>query len=238
VVIGVAANDNFGSSVAFSADAKKLVVGAPGELSVEKKGYVTVYVREDIGGNMTQLGQTILGEAVDDFFGDSVDISADGKTLAIGSPGINDRPGYVRVYQLESHDDLDFSWKQLGQNITGEAIADHLGCSVSLSDDGKTLAVGAYKNDYSGHVRIYHLDEDGSWKQLGEDICGEAFSNFRGISVSLSGNGTTVAIGAPWNSDYGTYSGNVKVHRIDSEGSCWEQLGQIIYGETENDYFG
>ena len=82
------------------------------------------------------------------------------------------------------------------------------------------------------------MDEDGSWKQLGEDICGEAVSDFRGISVSLSGNGTTVAIGAPWNSDYGRYSGNVKVHRIDSEGSCWEQLGQIIYGETENDYFG
>ena len=84
--------------MALSADAKTLVVGAPGDDCDTKKGYVKVYFKEDIGGNMTQLGQTILGDAVCDMFGFSVDISANGKFLVIGSPGTwstNDRPGYL-----------------------------------------------------------------------------------------------------------------------------------------------
>jgi hypothetical protein len=71
-------------------------------------------------------------------------------------------------------------WKQLGQNITGEADGDNFGGSVSLSEDGKTLAIGAEDNDNngivedSGRVKIYHLDDDGtSWEQLGQDIDGE-----------------------------------------------------------------
>ena len=237
-VIGDDAGDLLGWSVALSADAMTLVVGAPGSECTGKKGYVKVYHREDTGVNRTQLGQTIHGVAVDDYFGSSVDISADGNYLAIGSPGYwttNDRPGYVRVYHLEIGGDLGFNWKQLGQDINGEANNDMFGNSVSLSDDGKTLAVGAYASDVigdcSGHVRIYHLVDNRIWEQLGHDIYGEATGDQAGTSVSLSGNGTTVAIGTPWNSYNGDYSGHVKVYRIDSDGSSWGQLGQTIHGE-------
>ena len=234
VIVGDAANDSLGTSVALSADANTLVVGAPGFLE-GKEGYVRVYQRKDIGGNMTQLGQTMYGEAVGDIFGYSVDITADGKILAIGSPGIEStngtRPGYVRVYKL---DELGSSWNQLGQNISGEVIGNKFGYSVSLSDDGKTLAVGAL-----GYVRIYRLGDDGSsWEQLGQDNDGEAHFENGEFPVSLSANGTTVAIGAPWNSDNGERSGHVKVYQIDNEGSSWKLLGQIISGEVNYGYFG
>ncbi len=42
------------------------------------------------------------------------------------------------------------SWIQIGQDIIGEANGDEFGWSVSLSDDGKTLAVGARSADVNG----------------------------------------------------------------------------------------
>lgn len=69
----------------------------------------------------------------------------------------NDRSGYTRVYTRE--DDTS-SWSQLGKDIEGEELGDQSGFSVSLSSDGKTVAIGAVYNNgdgkkpYSGHVRI------------------------------------------------------------------------------------
>jgi hypothetical protein len=223
------------------------VVGAPGEYAAnDRKGYVKVYRTARDGGNMTQIGRTIYGNVNGDLFGKSVDISADGKTVVIGSPGYwsgNDMPGYVRFYTLESSDDFDSNnWKP-GQDIIGEAIGDEFGDSVSLSDDGKTLAVGAWGNDgngeSSGHVRIYRLEGyDRSWTQVGMDIDGESADESIGTSISLSRNGTTLAIGAKSSRDNGESSGYVKVYRINSVDSTWVQLGQTLNGTASYDYFG
>ena len=50
----------------------------------------------------------------------------------------------------------------------------------------------------AGHVRVYKYS-DGDWVQLGSDIDGEAASDQSGFSVSLSSDGTIVAIGANGN---------------------------------------
>ena len=64
----------------------------------------------------------------------------------------------------------------------------------------------------SGHVRVYQMDEASSgWQQLGEDIDGEAARDTSGMSVSLSADGRTVAIGSDWNDDNGEKSGHVRV---------------------------
>ena len=47
----------------------------------------------------------------------------------------------------------------------------------------------------SGHVRVYEYSGN-AWTQLGADIDGEAASDYSGYSVSLSSDGTRVAIGA------------------------------------------
>ncbi len=158
--------------------------------------------------NWTQLGQSIHGNETDDYFGSSVDITADGRTIVCGSPGdfwSEDRPGYVRVFKLLSDGDIGTNtWVQIGQDITGEANGDWFGYSVSISDDGETIAVGAPSDDgmngeVSGHVRIYQLDDDGTnWEQIGDDIDGDAAGDGFGGSVSLSANGTIVVIGAPY----------------------------------------
>ena len=86
-------------------------------------------------------------------------------------------------------------------------------------DDGKTLAVGARYNDGNGlnlgHVRVYRMDDSStSWTQVGEDINGEAEYDNSGLSVSLSADGTTVAIGALFNDDNGFASGHVRIFSI------------------------
>ena len=69
-------------------------------------------------------------------------------------------------------------WTQIGGDIDGEAEGDGSGNSVTLSDDGSVVAIGAPTNEgvngrYSGHVRIYQNNND-SWTQIGSDIYGEA----------------------------------------------------------------
>ena len=99
------------------------------------------------------------------------------------------------------------SWSQLGADIDGEAAGDSSGYSVSLSSDGTIVAIGATGNDATdpngGHVRVYEYS-GGSWSQLGADIDGEAAGDSSGYSVSLSSDGTIVAIGATGNDATGS----------------------------------
>jgi len=212
--------------------------------NTDRKGYVRVYHTDKDDGS--RIGQTIYENAIGDLFGWSIDISAEGNNIVLGAPGYSnntDRPGYVRVYSLVSNDEAgDDTWNQIGQDIIGEANGDMFGYSVSISEDGETVAVGAYysgNSHYSGYVKIYRLKDDGmSWGQIGEDIVGEGTKNNAVSSVSLSADGSTIAIGALSADDNGDVSGQVMVYRINSEGSSWERLVQSIYGDNAGDWFG
>ncbi len=179
-------------------------------------GQVKVYRINSVGSSWERLGQSIYGYNEDHRFRQSVDISPYGNTLAVGSPGYP--RGYVRVFSLEEDGNLGTrSWKQIGQDITGEHVGDWFGFSVSLSDDAQILAVGAPLADGkngadSGCVRVYRMDNSKSnWIQLGDEIRGEAAYDHSGKSVSLSVDGDMVAIGSIWNEDYGAESGHVRV---------------------------
>ena len=74
------------------------------------------------------------------------------------------------------------------------------------------------------------------WRQLGVDINGEASGDQSGNAVSLSADGTTVAIGAPSSVTNGANSGHVRVYRYAS--GTWGQLGADINGEASGDQFG
>ena len=53
-------------------------------------------------------------------------------------------------------------------------------------------------SDFRGHVRVYQFLND-AWSKIGDDIDGEAANDESGWSVSLSYDGSTVAIGALYN---------------------------------------
>ena len=68
-----------------------------------------------------------------------------------------------------------------------------------MSSDGNTIAIGAPDNNgaatHAGQVRIYQW-AGSAWNQKGGDINGLAAEDHLGVSVSMSSDGNTVAIGA------------------------------------------
>ena len=213
---GEAADDNSGYSVSLSSDGTRVAIGAYGNDGTDSDaGHVRVYEWNDGTSSWDKLGSDIEGEAADDYSGRSVSLSSDGTRVAIGAPfndGNGNASGHVRVYEFSGGD-----WSQLGSDIDGEAADDNSGYSVSLSSDGTTVAIGAIYNDgtgsNAGHVRIYKLS-GGTWSQLGSDIDGEAVNDYSGLSVSLSSDGTSVAIGAPYNDGSFSNAGHVRVHSM------------------------
>ncbi|MDG1656632.1 MAG: FG-GAP repeat protein, partial [Schleiferiaceae bacterium] len=231
---GEATSDRSGYSVSLSSDGNRMAIGAVNNSGAGTwAGHVRIY--EYSAGSWMQLGSDIDGEAADDFSGWSVSLSSSGDTVAIGARGyLGSDAGNVRIYVYSAG-----SWSQLGADIDGEAAGDNSGWSVSLSSDGTTIAIGAAYNDGNGtdagHVRIYEYSA-GSWTQLGADIDGEAASDFSGSSVSLSSDGTTVAIGARGNDGNGSNAGHVRIYEY-STGS-WTQLGLDIDGDFSLDFSG
>jgi hypothetical protein len=63
-------------------------------------------------------------------------------------------------------------------------------------------------------VRIYAWD-GASWNQLGADIEGEAADNGSDSCVSLSSDGSTVAIGAKSNDGSGSNAGHVRIYALE-----------------------
>jgi hypothetical protein len=237
---GEAAESESGVSVSLSADATIVAIGA--NLYGNNRGRVTVYQYDPNKLDWLKVGKGIDGEADEDKFGISVSLSHDGSVLAIGAhknDGINGiDSGHVRVFQIAKRN----PWVQQGLDIDGEAAGDFSGRSVSLSADGSILAIGAHKNDGingidSGHVRVYQNNK-GLWKQKGQDIDGEAQVDTSGWSVSLSTDGSIVAIGAIFNQGDNSISGHVRVYEFNTSNSSWEQKGDDIDGEVAGDASG
>jgi len=114
------------------------------------------------------------------------------------------------------------SISQVGADIDGEAAGDASGWSVAMSGDGSRIAIGAGGNDddgnadngsSAGHVRIYTLI-NGTWTQTGLDIDGERAGDMSGWSVAMSGDGSRIAIGAPYNDGTGSNAGHVRVYGV------------------------
>ncbi|MDD7887974.1 T9SS type A sorting domain-containing protein [Flavivirga sp. 57AJ16] len=197
-----------------------------------------------------QIGEGIDGEATFELAGKAISLSEDGSIVAIGAylnDENGDRSGQVRVYQ-----DINSVWTQVGTDINGEASDDQSGMALSLSGDGRILAIGAPGNDGdhvdlkddvlcsndigdSGHVRIYE-NIGGNWTQIGDDIDGEAIGDRSGVAVSLSNNGTIVAIGATSNSDNGEGAGHVRIYKNVADN--WIQIGSDIDGQAAQDMSG
>lgn len=230
---GETASDQFGSAVALSADGTTLVVGAP-QFAI---GSGLAQVMSFNGTAWTQLGDDLAAEAAGDNFGNAVAISDDGETIVIGAKyndGTANLAGQARVYTLTGQ-----AWVQSGNDIDGEATGDLFGHAVAISGDGTTVAVGAIKNDGlpndSGHVRVFRFSDD-DWGQIGADINGELAGDESGASLSLSTDGTILAIGATLNDGTGTSAGHVRVYQFAS--NSWSQLGSDIDGEAAGDLFG
>lgn len=236
---GEFANNQSGYATSLNANGNVVAIGAPYNAdNGSSSGHVRIY--ENTEGTWQQKGNDINGVAVSDKFGFSVSISADGNTVAVGAPDSNANgfeSGQVRIFNFQ-----ETNWVQIGSAIDGESVSDHSGFSVSLSKDGSRVAIGAPDNhtivnegSNHGQVRVYE-NQGNNWVQIGGDIHGENPEDNSGYAISLSEDGSVVAIGAPNNTNTLQGAGHVRVYAYELDN--WVQIGEDIDGEAVNDKFG
>ncbi|MEL6656747.1 MAG: T9SS type A sorting domain-containing protein [Bacteroidota bacterium] len=225
---GEASNDDFGRSVSLSADGSRLAIGADNG-GANNGGYAKIY--ELNGNTWVQLGADIDGASSGGRFGRSISLSSDGNRVAIGAP--NNRQ--TRIYEWNGS-----TWVQVGLSINGGGVSLGAGFSVSLSSDGARIAIGQPFSPNPGiprpgQVKVYDWNGD-SWQVVGQSLSGDQVEDNFGYSVSLSGDGTLLAVGVTLNSDNGEQAGKTRVYEYN--GDQWVQKGGDILGDSPYDNSG
>ena len=230
---GDASGDNHGFAVSLSKDGNILAVGGLfNDDAGPEAGQAKVYSWN--GTSWQQMGSDIDGQSHYSYQGFSVSLSDDGQTLAVGAIEPGASTGSARIFRW---DEGSASWVAKGSAISGEGIDDWYGSRVKLSADGDIVAISGPRNDGaagtdSGHVRVYSWNGS-AWEQRGTDIEGESANDRSGDRISLSEDGSILAIGAAGNDDSGDNAGHVRVYQWD--GSTWQRLGDDIDGESAGD---
>lgn len=237
-------------------------------------GAVYVYILSN-GSWVQQAYIKASNTGANDEFGFSLSLSTNGDTLAVGayledsnSTGINstsnnlaDQAGAVYVYRRSGN-----SWSEQAYIKSSNAPAgDQFGRSVSLSGDGNTLAVGSVGDDSNtsgidstytydittqNNGAVYMFGYNGSaWSQqayikASNPSPGDSFGN----SVSLSTDGTILAVGAEYENssttginstpdDAAPGAGAVYIYGL--SGSTWSEQDYIKASNAQaSDHFG
>jgi len=254
-------NDRFGWSVSLSGDGNTLAVGAfwedsnatgidgnQADNSAVQAGAVYVFIRS--GGAWSQQAYVKASNTdADDGFGDSVSLSGDGNTLAVGSRREDSNATGIDGNQADNSAVASGAvyvfirgggaWSQQAYvKASNTDAGDGFGDLVSLSGDGSTLAVGSTGEDSNAtgidgnqadnsatrSGAVYVFTRSGViWSQQAYIKASntEAADGF-GISVSLSGDGDTLAVGA-WNegSNATGIDGNQADNSADNSGAAY-----------------
>jgi hypothetical protein len=270
------AGDYFGQSVSLSSDGTRLAVGAYWEASSatgvggnqadnSALGSGAVYVFSRTGTTWTQEAYIKASNTeANDYFGWSVSLSSDGTRLAVGASyedssatGVdgnqadNGAPSSGAVYVFSR---TGTAWAQEAYVKASNTGANHqFGYSVSLSADGTRLAVGASWETSSAWQSgaVYVFSRTGTtWTQEAYVKASNAATgdNF-GWSVSLSADGTRLAVGAYGESSSATGIGGNQadnsaaqsgaVYVFSRIGTTWAQEAYVKASNTDaRDLFG
>jgi hypothetical protein len=229
--------DFFGVSNSLSADGNTLVVGAFGESSdatgingadsnsATSSGAAYVFTRNISNIWSQQAYIKASNTEAADLFGRSVNLSANGNTLAIGATG--EASNATGINGVESNNDVGFSgavyifirnisniWSQQAYlKASNPEGGDSFGTAVNFSADGNLLAVGAIK-EASNATGVNSIQTNGALDAGAVYLFSRSGTNWSqptylkakntdskdefGQSISFSNDGNTLAIGAPF----------------------------------------
>jgi len=234
--------DFFGTVLSLSADGNTLAVGVFAEdsnalgvngdqtdNSARSAGAVYVFLRNGDSWQQQAYLKASNTEAYDEF-GQSVSLSADGNTLAVGATGEDSDALGINGDQFN---DIDANihgrgavyifvrsggtWQQQTYIKASTSAGFAFGQSVSLSTDGNIMAVGA--TYASGNVHMFERS-GGNWQEEA------VFGDVRGATsiVSLSGDGNTVAVAA-----------DTSATIFENIGGSWQEQAQFPkFGQTSS----
>lgn len=282
--------DEFGNNVSISNNGTKIVVGAHHERSnatgVNGDQTNNAFIRAGAAYVFSRAGSTWSQEAYlkasntnsSDFFGEKVSIDGDGSTIAIAA--IDESSSATGVNGDDTDNSLNDSgaiyiFSRSGTNWSQEAyikasnanVNDNFGASVSISDNGNRVLVGATgedssssgvnldetDNSLSNSGAVYLFDKSGTtWSQTAyikasNPDSGDEF----GSNVAISGSGTTLMISSieessdtaginngNQNHNYFSDAGAVYIFN-EVNGLFWQQTDYIKASNTNvEDQFG
>ncbi len=216
-------NSGFGVDVAISPSGKRLIIGSYHD------NITRIY--DFVNNNWFMTGEITLEMAAWAIhFGYAVDISPDGRTVAISAthhPQGNIHRGLVNIYR-----EINSQWIQLGDGIAGEFEGDVAGWDIDLAENGNTIIIGSAGNDTNGEdagqVRIFKFNNS-TWNQIGRSLHGEHPHLSFGKSVDISEDGKNLIVGAPidWTGTETEYH-YAEVFELINED--WSPKGKKIFG--------
>jgi hypothetical protein len=215
---GTNSGDSFGRAVSFSQDGTTIAVSSPqNDINGTDCGKVAIYTL--INDQWIQIGNDINGGANYNYSGNSIKLTPDGSTVIIGSSTDHTASGNwygsAKIFKWDGT-----NWNQKGATLYGTSYGAYFGVSVSISQDGNTIVVGADDNP----VRAFQWNATLGWLQKGNAISLSYIGS--GKCVSLSADGNTFIVG----NETLNNAGNVAVYSWD--GSNWLQKGNTIVGVT------
>ena len=200
----IGGNDYYNPAVSLSEDGSTALVGLRNRdcgMLQDACGSALLFVRN---GETWSLRQEIRADAAElEMFGASVSLSGDGSVALVGAPWKNcaqELCGAAYVFSQTGG-----LWLQTARMTASDGgYQEYFGSAVSLSQDGATALIGAPGDKRDGQCAApyrcgaaYVFTAQGNtWHEDQKLVASNATTNdLFGISVSLSGDGSTAAIG-------------------------------------------
>ena len=238
---GIVTTGEFGIAMDMSDDGKMMVVSAKGEDG--DRGGVYVYSMGDNGWELNAALQPPVADPGDEY-GRDVAISADGTEIIVGSPGEDSSQSSVPTMNDITNIGIAYvywygatGWTLVEKLKPFTAGGHSFGRSVDMTDDGMAVVVGAPQTDgYEGSVTYYEFISGAGYQHRHTitDSLAQAGDRF-GMSVAISGDGSTLAVGEPFDGNYNTGVGASKTPKNSPPVPASISSGAVfVYGYDES----
>ena len=221
----------FGEPITISGDGSTVLIAGPG--SGHYFGAVYVFARMGEAWSLEHmLGD---GRQLDDFFGESLALSNDGKTAMVGSflgPTGTFYQGKISVFHRTGN-----TWRHTQTlSTSGDAPGAIFGTSAAISGDGTTALIGATQSESTGPQMAYVFTLAAARWTLAQALTLGTSPDDQGYGtpVALSQDGDTLAVAVPSSNDD---RGAVHIFARDPAG--WSEVATLAAADGKaHDSFG
>lgn len=224
IFTGEEAGDEFGYSLSLNPSGDLIAIGAPKHSDF----YGTTYIYTGTPNNF-KFFEKIDNQISDSNFGSSIEVFGSGQKLIIGGPNdstLNLEGGEIRFYEFNLSTGLAQTQKIIGNTPNSTY---NFGESVSISDNGRVLLIGAANRDSTGFGYFFtgSYNDNYSLVSVVNRSSGQNL-DFFGRSTSLNKQGNIAAIGAP---GYGNNRGAIYIFTGNSNNEWFQN--SFITGDVD-----
>ena len=222
----------FGSAVSVSDDGNTAILGAQ---TAGTAGQSYIFTRS--GSTWTQQSILVPSDGTSgDAFGFSASLSNDGNTAIVGSrtkSTVGYSFGAAYIYTRSGS-----IWAEQSILLPDDASSGaEFGWSVSLSNDGNTAIVSAWRENSNAGSAYIFTRSGSTWTQQSKIVASDAAAGRFGSSVSVSNDGNTVIAGSLRESTGAYFAGAAYI--FTRSGSTWTEQSKIQASDKQaSDNFG